>query len=137
MPLMTAEIKWFKSPNVGVVNFNVLKQMSYNASLSKTMHSSQRVTNLEALQAIARLGFFTHDVQHRVNQLSTFRVVAFGPVVTSASLSERKVIRTENLSVRTRPDRVHRPGFQIDQTRSRNVSTAGGFVEVHVDALEL
>src|SRR6056300_890654 len=45
MPLMTAEIKWFKSPNVGVVNFNVLKQMSYNASLSKTMHSSAFSTN--------------------------------------------------------------------------------------------
>ena len=45
MPLMTAEIKWFKSPNVGLVNFNVLKQMSYNASLSKTMHSSAFSTN--------------------------------------------------------------------------------------------
>ena len=45
MPLMTAEIKWFKSPKVGLVNFNVLKQMSYNASLSKTMHSSAFSTN--------------------------------------------------------------------------------------------
>ena len=33
-PDMVAETRWFKSPYVGVVNFNVLKQMSYSASLS-------------------------------------------------------------------------------------------------------
>ena len=40
MPDMTAEIRWFKSPKVGVVSFKVRKQMSYKASLSKIMHSS-------------------------------------------------------------------------------------------------
>merc|ERR1712060_770983 len=39
-PLMAALTRWFRSPYVGVVNFNVLKQMSYNASLSKRKHSS-------------------------------------------------------------------------------------------------
>merc|ERR1719232_1118673 len=39
-PLIAALTKWFKSPYVGVVNFNVRKQMSYKASLSSRKHSS-------------------------------------------------------------------------------------------------
>ena len=39
-PDMTAEIRWFRSPNVGVVSFSVRKQMSYSASLSSTSTSS-------------------------------------------------------------------------------------------------
>merc|ERR1719240_950325 len=39
-PDMTAEIKWLRSPKVGVVSLRVRKQMSYRASLSRTMHSS-------------------------------------------------------------------------------------------------
>ena len=37
---MTAEMRWFRSPKVGVVSLSVRKQMSYSASLSSTMHSS-------------------------------------------------------------------------------------------------
>ena len=32
---MTALIRWFRSPKVGVVSFRVRKQMSYSASLSR------------------------------------------------------------------------------------------------------
>jgi len=39
-PDMTAEMRWLRSPNVGVVSLSVRKQMSYSASLSSTMHSS-------------------------------------------------------------------------------------------------
>ena len=34
VPPIAADAKWFKSPKVGVVNLSVLKQISYNASLS-------------------------------------------------------------------------------------------------------
>merc|ERR1719352_2029361 len=44
-PDIAAETKWFKSPYVGVVNFKVRKQMSYNASLSNKKHSSAFSTN--------------------------------------------------------------------------------------------
>merc|ERR1719199_1047309 len=44
-PLIAALTRWFKSPYVGVVNFNVRKQMSYRASLSKRKHSSAFSTN--------------------------------------------------------------------------------------------
>ena len=36
MPDMTAEMRWFRSPKVGLVSFSVRKQMSYSASLSST-----------------------------------------------------------------------------------------------------
>merc|ERR1719324_2251017 len=44
-PLMAADTKWFKSPYVGVVNFKVRKQMSYNASLSSKKDSSEFSTS--------------------------------------------------------------------------------------------
>merc|ERR1711972_278946 len=44
-PLIAALTKWLRSPYVGVVNFNVLKQMSYSASLSSNIHSSAFSTN--------------------------------------------------------------------------------------------
>merc|ERR1712168_725119 len=37
---MVADTRWFKSPYVGVVSFNVRKQMSYKASLSMQYVSS-------------------------------------------------------------------------------------------------
>ena len=35
-PDITAETRWLRSPNVGVVSLSVRKQMSYSASLSRT-----------------------------------------------------------------------------------------------------
>ena len=42
MPDMTAEMRWFRSPNVGVVSFRVRKQMSYSASLSRTWNRTRQ-----------------------------------------------------------------------------------------------
>ena len=39
---MTALIRWFRSPKVGVVSFRVRKQMSYSASLSSTCKGRRR-----------------------------------------------------------------------------------------------
>mmetsp|Transcript_24278 Transcript_24278/g.66767 ORF Transcript_24278/g.66767 Transcript_24278/m.66767 type:complete len:225 (+) Transcript_24278:308-982(+) len=44
-PLIAALTKWLRSPYVGVVSFNVRKQMSYKASLSSKKHSSAFSTN--------------------------------------------------------------------------------------------
>merc|ERR1719199_2423960 len=44
-PDRPAETKWFKSPYVGVVSFNVRKQMSYKASLSRQNDSSEFSTS--------------------------------------------------------------------------------------------
>merc|ERR1719158_1837199 len=44
-PLIAALTRWFKSPYVGVVSFNVRKQMSYKASLSSKKLSSEFSTS--------------------------------------------------------------------------------------------
>ena len=49
--------------------------------------ATQRVGQLEALQAVAVLTLLPYHVQDRVHQLSALRVVALGPVVAGASLS--------------------------------------------------
>merc|ERR1719356_578038 len=44
-PLIAALTRWLRSPYVGVVSLRVLKQISYNASLSSKKHSSAFSTN--------------------------------------------------------------------------------------------
>ena len=63
--------------------------------------------------------------------------MTLGPVVSCSRLTKNKVIGTEHLSVRSRPDRVHGTRFQIDENGSGNVFASGGFVVVHVDPLQL
>ena len=46
MPDMTAEMRWFRSPKVGLVSFSVRKQMSYSASLSSTCVALAHVSQI-------------------------------------------------------------------------------------------
>ena len=64
-----------------------------------------------------------HDVQDAIDEFGALRVMPLGPVVSGASLSEDEVIRSENLSVRTRAHGIHRSRFEIHEHGSRNVST--------------
>jgi len=99
--------------------------------------ASEGVAQLEALEAIARLGLLADNIEHGVDELSTLGVVALGPVVAGASLPEDEVVRTEELAKGTGADGVHGAGFEVHQNGTRHVATAGGLVVVHVDALEL
>jgi len=63
--------------------------------------------------------------------------VALGPVVAGASLAEDKVVRAEQLTERTSAHRVHGTRLQIHKDSARHVTATSGFVEIHVDALEL
>ena len=49
------------------------------SSHSGSGSSSQRVRDLEALQAVARLGLLADHVQHGVDQLGSLSVVSLGP----------------------------------------------------------
>lgn len=69
--------------------------------------TSERVGDLEALEAIAALSLLSDDVEDGVDQLSTLGVVTLGPVVTSSSLTEDEVIGSEELTERTSSDGVH------------------------------
>lgn len=89
------------------------------------------------LQAVAILGLLPHDVENGIDKLGAFGVVTLGPVVSGAGLSEDEVIRSENLSVRSRSEAVHSPRLQIHENGPRDESSTTGLVVVDVDSLQL
>ena len=66
--------------------------------------SSEGVSELEALKAVATFGFLSDDVEDGVNELSAFGVMALGPVVSGSGLAEDEVVGSEELSVRAGSD---------------------------------
>merc|ERR1719253_400160 len=99
--------------------------------------ATQGVNQLEALQAVAAFSFLTNDVQDGVDQFGTFGVVTLGPVITGTSLTEHEVVRAEQLTERTSTHGVHGTGLKVHKDGTRHVAATSGFVEVHVDALQL
>jgi hypothetical protein len=95
------------------------------------------VGELESLEAVAGLGLLSDNIKNGVDQLGTLGVVSLGPVVTSTGLSEDEVIGAEQLSKGAGTDGVHGSGLEIHEDSSGNISATGGFVEVHVDSLQL
>lgn len=89
---------------------------------STTGTPSQRMGNLESLQAIGTFGFLPHHIQDTVDELSALRVVALSPVVTRPCLSENKVIGSENVTVVAAAYGVHGTGLQIHQHSTRDVT---------------
>jgi hypothetical protein len=102
-----------------------------------TRTTTERVCELEALEAVTRLSLLADDIEDRVYELSTLSVVTLGPIVTGTALTEDKVVGAEELTEGTSADRVHRTGFEIDEDGTGHVLATGGFVVVHIDALEL
>jgi hypothetical protein len=102
-----------------------------------TSTSSERVGDLETLEAVASLGLTTDDVQDLVDELGSLSVMSLGPVVTGSGLSENEVVGTEELSERTGTDGVHGTGLQVDKDGTGHVLVTGGLVEVDVHTLQL
>jgi len=105
-----------------------------HAGASSTTH---RVSKLEALETIARLCFLADNVKDGIDELSTFSIVTLRPIVTSTSLAEHEVIRSEKLAERTRTDGIHGTGLKVHKDSTGDVTTTSGFVEINVDAFEL
>ena len=63
--------------------------------------------------------------------------MALGPVVAGTGLAEDKVVGTEELAERSGTDAVHGAGLEVHEDGTGDVASAGGLVEVDVDALEL
>jgi len=99
--------------------------------------TTERVGDLESLEAIATFSFLADNIEDGVNELSTFGVMSLGPVVTGTGLSENEVIGSEELSEGTGSDGVHGSGLEIHKDGSGNVTATSGFVVVNVDSLEL
>jgi hypothetical protein len=104
---------------------------------TRTSTTTERVGDLETLEAIATFGFFSNDIEDGVNEFSTFGVVTFSPIVTSTSLSENEVIGSEELTEWSGSYRVHCSWFEIHKDSSWDESTTGSFVIVDVDSLKL
>mmetsp|Transcript_43582 Transcript_43582/g.103917 ORF Transcript_43582/g.103917 Transcript_43582/m.103917 type:complete len:322 (-) Transcript_43582:34-999(-) len=99
--------------------------------------ATERVAELEALEAVAAFSLLAHDVEHRVDEFRTLSVVTLGPVVASSCLSEDEVVGTEELTKRPGSDGVHGSWLKIHQDRSRNVASSCRLVEVHIDSFQL
>ena len=56
---------------------------------------------------------------------------------TANTLTKDEVVWSENLSKRSRPDRVHGTGLQIDQHGPGHVLASSSLVVVNVDTLQL
>ena len=63
--------------------------------------------------------------------------MSLGPVVSSSRLSEHEVVRSKYLSERSRSDRVHGAGFQINKDSTGDVFSSGSLVVVDIDPLQL
>merc|ERR1711881_355419 len=81
------------------------------SSHTGTGTTTQRVTDLETLKAIATFSFLSNDIEDGVDQFSTFSVVTLGPVVTGTGLSEDEVVWSEELTEGSGSDRVHSTGL--------------------------
>jgi len=99
--------------------------------------SSEGVSNLETLEAIATFSFLSDDIKDGVDKLGTLGVMSLGPVVTGTGLSEDEVVWSEELSEWSSSDGVHGSWFEIHEDCSWNVSSSSGLVVVDVDSLEL
>jgi hypothetical protein len=83
--------------------------------------TTERVGDLETLEAVASLSLATNNIDNIVNQLGTLGVVTLGPVVTSTGLAENEVVGTEELTEGAGTDSVHGTGLQIDEDGTRNI----------------
>ena len=63
--------------------------------------------------------------------------MSFSPVVTSSTLAKNEVVRTEELTERSRTNRIHGAGLQVNQNGTRDVLATAGFVVVNIDTLQL
>jgi hypothetical protein len=92
---------------------------------------------LRTLQAITILGFFSNNIEDRVNELSALGVMALGPVIPSPGLPEYEVIGAEDLSKRSGSERIHGTRFEIHENSTWNVATTTSLVVINIDTLEL
>jgi hypothetical protein len=93
-----------------------------------TSTTTERVGDLETLEAVTALGLTTDDIQDLVDQLGTLSVMTLGPVVASTGLTEDEVVGTEELTERTGTDGVHGTGLQVDEDGTGDILVTRGLM---------
>ena len=104
---------------------------------SRSSSTTQRVSDLETLKAVAAFSFFSGNIEDGVDELSTLGVVTLGPVVSGTGLTEDEVVRSEKLTEGASSDRVHGSGFEIHKDGTGDISSTSGLIIVDVDSFEL
>lgn len=133
------------------VSWKPWRQSHDSASLRTCQHERESKTNRFVLVCVCglllllfasiaasgskckRFDCVTYHIQYWIDQLSTFGVMSFCPVVTGARLTEYEIVRTEDLSEWSGTNRIHGAWFQIDQNGTWYVFAARCFIVVNVD----
>ncbi len=89
------------------------------------------------LQAITAFSLFSHNIKNGVNEFCALSVMALGPIVSSSSLTKHKVVRSEDLAIRSWPNTVHGTRLQVHEHCTRHITTPTGFIVIHVYSLQL
>ena len=103
---------------VGELLADLRNEKGSHASTSTT---TQRVRDLEALEAVTALSLTTNDIQHLVDKLGALGVVALGPVVAGARLAEDEVVGTEQATERTSTYGIHGAWFKVDKNGAGDI----------------
>jgi hypothetical protein len=130
-------IRYFRGRDDGKGLHNSVRIFFSNFGDQKGTHTrssttTQGVGDLETLEAIASFSFFSDDIEYGVDEFGTFSVVTFSPVVSCSSLSENKVVRSEELTEWSSSNGVHGSWHKIHEYSSWNITTTGCFVVIKV-----
>jgi hypothetical protein len=120
--------------SVGVLFTDLWDEESSHTGTGTT---TEGVGDLETLEAVATFSFLTDNIENWIDKFSTFGVVTLGPVVTSTSLTEDKVVRSEELTEWASTDWIHSARFKIHKDCTGNITATSCFVKVNINALEL
>ena len=96
---------------------------------TSTGTTTERVSDLETLEAVTALSLATNNIDDLVDELGTLGVVTLSPVVTGTRLTEDEVVGTEKLAEGTGTDSVHGTGLQVDQDGTGNIAVTRGLLK--------
>lgn len=112
---------------IGELLTNLGDEESAHASASAT---AERVSDLEALEAVATLSLTADDIENLVDKFCTLSVVTFGPIIASAGLAKNKIVWTEELTEGTSTNGIHGARFEIDENGARDELVPGSLREL-------
>ena len=75
-----------------------LKLMKRKNKYKYPRHAIETLRMRANLKTIAAFRFLPHNIHHSIDQLGPFRVVTFGKVVASSSMSENEIVRSEDIN---------------------------------------
>ncbi|KVH94862.1 hypothetical protein Ccrd_003068 [Cynara cardunculus var. scolymus] len=89
------------------------------------------------LKTVTVFGLLPDNIKNRIDQLGTFGIVTFSPVVSGTRLAKNKVVRSEDLTIGTRSETVHGTGLKIHEHSPWNEPATTCFIVIDIDPLKL